>query len=228
MSGFHKLTVAVALAMALVLVGCQPSGNGEQAAARDDSTPGTEPESAASDPGAASGGAAAVDAPAAYEGTPADPAAAKADAFLKEQTSPGKPGAPITIAYKVLGSAIVGQPLPIELRISSSITDRPIEVSYHIDDSASMLFPESQARRMQVRLARGDGPAARQVTVVPLREGRLYLNILAEVETSDGMMIKTMSVPISVGAGAIEPEVNGELVEGPDGEVVLSLPAEEN
>lgn len=228
MSGFHRLSVALSLAMALMLAGCQPSGNGEQAGARADSAPITDPESAAADPGAASGGAVAADAEDVDEGTVADPAAAKADAFLGEQRSPGKPGAPITIAYKVLGSAIVGQPVPIELEISSSITDRPIEVSYHIDDSASMLFPESQARRMEVRLTRGAGPAARQVTVVPQREGRLYLNILAEVETSDGMMIKTMAVPISVGAGAIAPEVNGELVEGPDGEVVISLPADEN
>ena len=228
MSGFHRLSIALSLVMTLVLAGCQPSGNGEQAAARDDGAPVTDPESTAADPGAAPGGAVTADAPAVDEGTLADPAAANAAASLGEQRSPGKPGAPITISYKVLGSAIVGQPVSIELEISSSITDRPIEVSYHIDDSASMLFPESQARRMEVRLARGDGPAARQVTVVPQREGRLYLNILAEVETSDGMMIKTMAVPISVGAGAIEPEVNGELVEGPDGEVVISLPAEEN
>lgn len=225
MPGFHRMTIA--LSLALLLAGCQPSGNGEQAESRD-STPAGGTPSAAEDAGAAQAGSLATDARAPDEGTATDPAAAKADAFLREQTSPGKPGAPITIAYKVLGSAVVGQPVPIELEISSSITDRPIEVSYHINDSDSMLFPESQARRMVVRLARGDEPAARQVTVVPQREGRLYLNILAEVETSDGMMIKTMSVPISVGAGAAAPEVNGELVEGPDGEVVLSLPAEEN
>lgn len=221
MSGFHRLVVALSLCAALLLAGCQPAGNDDQAAARDDRAPGTGA-SPPADAAAEAGGSASADSPT------ADPATANADEFLQQQTSPGKPGAPITIAYKVLGSAIVGQPVPIELEISSSITDRPIELSYHIDDSVSMLFPESQARRMEVRLVRGDGPAARQVTVVPQREGRLYLNILAEVETSDGMMIKTMSVPISVGAGAIEPEVNGELVEGPDGEVVISLPAEEN
>ncbi|MEX1265590.1 MAG: hypothetical protein WEA08_01625 [Woeseia sp.] len=224
MSGFYRLSIALLLVMA----GCQPSGNGEHATARDDSAPITDSQSAAADPAATSDPAVAADAQAVDDGMLTNSATAKADASLSEQRSPGKPGAPITISYKVLGSAIVGQPVLIELEISSSITDRPIDVSYHIDDSASMLFPESQARRMEVRLARGDGPAERQVTVVPQREGRLYLNILAEVETSDGMMIKTMSVPISVGAGTVAPEVNGELVEGPDGEVVISLPAEEN
>lgn len=228
MPGFYRLPVTPLLVMALLLAGCQPAGNGEQAASRDDSAPANDPRAAAADSGAAQDTAVTEDAPATGESTVPDPAAAKADAYLDEQASPGKPGAPITIAYKVLGSAIVGQPVPIELEISSSITDRPIEVSYHIDDSASMLFPESQAQRMEVRMTRDDGPAARQVTVVPQREGRLYLNILAEVETSDGMMIKTMAVPISVGAGADTPDVNGELVEGADGEVVLSLPAEEN
>jgi len=217
----HRLNIVLSLCTVLLLAGCQPVGNDEQADVRDDSSP-------AGGAAPAADAAGSPDARAGDERTAADPAAAKADAYLKEQTSPGKPGAPITIAYKVLGAAIVGQPVPIELEISSSITDRPIEVSYHIDDSASMLFPESQARRMEVRLARDAGPAARQVTVVPQREGRLYLNILAEVETSDGMMIKTIAVPISVGAGAAAPAVNGELVEGPDGEVVISLPAEEN
>jgi len=145
------------------------------------------------------------------------------------ETAAGKPSAPITIRYKVLGTAIVGQPVPIEVELSSSVSDRPITLSYSINDSASMLFPESQARRVDVRMAADGARASRQVTVVPQREGRLYLNVLAEIDTDAGRMIKTMAIPISVGPGAAPPpEHNGELQEDADGEAVESMPAEES
>ena len=41
-------------------------------------------------------------------------------------------------------------------------------------------------------------------------------------------MIKTMAIPIQVGSVPEKPEINGELVEGPDGETVISMPAKEN
>lgn len=142
--------------------------------------------------------------------------------------SPGKPLAPISIQYKVLGSAVVGQPVAVEVQVSSSLLDRPIEVSYFVNDADSMSFPESQPTRVELRVPGSKGTAARQVTVVPQREGRLYLNVTAEIETDAGRMLKSMAIPIAVGPGATVPEVNGELRETAEGETVLSMPAVEN
>ncbi|MEQ8204740.1 MAG: hypothetical protein RIA65_01090 [Woeseia sp.] len=142
--------------------------------------------------------------------------------------SPGKPGAPITIAYKVLGTPVVGQPVAVEVQVSSSLSDAPVRVSYFVNDVESMRFPESQSRTIELSAPADDGFAARQVTVIPLREGRLYLNVTAEVETSAGRMLKTMAVPIAVGQGVAEPVINGELRETADGETVISMPAREN
>ena len=66
------------------------------------------------------------------------------------------------------------------------------------------------------------------MTVIPQREGRLYVNVSAEVQTPGGMMIKSMAIPIQVGNAPKKPQINGELVEGPDGETVISMPAKEN
>ena len=127
----------------------------------------------------------------------------------------------------MLGSPLVGQPLAIEVQVSSPLSDQPIEVSYFVNDTDSMSFPESQPKRVELRVPASKGRAERQVTVVPLREGRLYLNVTAEIQTDAGSMLKSMAIPIAVGPGLAEPEVNGELRETADGETVLSLPAQE-
>jgi hypothetical protein len=64
--------------------------------------------------------------------------------------------------------------------------------------------------------------------VVPQREGRLYLNVSAEVETEGGTLLKSMAIPIQVGSAPRQQQTNGELKPDADGEPVISMPAEEN
>ena len=66
------------------------------------------------------------------------------------------------------------------------------------------------------------------MTVVPQREGRMHVNVSPDVQTDSGMMIKSMAIPVRVGDAPATPTINGELVEGPDGETVISMPAQEN
>jgi len=143
-------------------------------------------------------------------------------------TSPGKPSAPIFFRYEVLGTPIVGQPVSINVFVSSSVTDAPIKLFYRVNDASSMLFPESQAISAEFMMAPGDEPRAQQITVIPQREGRLYLNVSAEIETAGGTMLKTTSIPIQVGSAPPELKINGELVETPEGETVISMPASQS
>jgi len=143
-------------------------------------------------------------------------------------TSPGKPSAPIFFRYEVLSTPIVGQPVSINVFVSSSVTDAPIKLFYRVNDASSMLFPESQAIRAEFTMAPGDAPRAQQITVIPQREGRLYLNVSAEIETARGTMLKTTSIPIQVGSAPPELKINGELVETPEGETVISMPASQS
>jgi hypothetical protein len=152
----------------------------------------------------------------------------KPAAAIPTGISPGKPSAPISFRYAVQGTPVVGQPVAIDVFVSSSVSDAPIELFYRVNDASSMSFPESQAKRAELAIVPGDKPRAQQITVVPQREGRLYLNVSAEIETATGTMIKTTSIPIQVGSAPPELETNGALIETEEGETVVSMPASQS
>lgn len=155
-------------------------------------------------------------------------AASKTPASKSAAMPNGKLSAPINIDYSVLGTAIVGQPVAIELRLTSPLQDRPISLNYFVNDADTLMLGESQPAEIILSIPGERGTAARQVTVVPQREGRLYLNVTAEIETDNGIMLKSMSIPIAVGPAGNDAAVNGELRSAADGDTVVSMPAREN
>ncbi|HLT89965.1 MAG TPA: hypothetical protein VKZ85_03390 [Woeseiaceae bacterium] len=160
-----------------------------------------------------------------------DPAAgsgsADEEAAPAAATSAGKPAAPIAIDYDVIGTPVVGQPVGIDVRVRATSGDAPVRLSYRVLDPQSMTFPDTQARELALRVTQRE-PAVRQVTVVPQREGRLYLNVTAEVDTADGTLLRSIAIPVQVGsAGPARQEPGGILKQEPGGETVISLPADE-
>jgi hypothetical protein len=140
--------------------------------------------------------------------------------------SAGKPSAPISMDYEVLGKAFVGLPVAINVTVRATQDTGPIFVQYSINDASALLFQEGQVE--QRRYSDRSDLDMQQVVVVPQREGRLYINVSAEVQTPGGSMIKSMAIPIQVGNAPVQPQINGELKVGPDGETVISMPAQEN
>jgi hypothetical protein len=139
------------------------------------------------------------------------------------RASPGKPTAPISISYEVVGNPIIGQPVLINVKVRSE--EGPVSVQYGITDLSALMFQPGQVEGYQIPDPTVD--TAQQLSVIPQREGRVYVNVSAEVQTPNGPMIRTMAIPIKVGAAPDEPTANGELKEGPDGETVISMPAQE-
>ena len=156
------------------------------------------------------------------------PATANAKSPGNNAVTTGRPTAPISFRYEVQGTPIVGQPVSINVYVSSSETNAPITLFYRVNDATSMHFPESQALQAQFELDPGDEPQLQQVTVVPQREGRLYLNVSAEIETDRGIMLKTTSIPVQVGSAPPELETSGDLTETAEGEKVISMPASQS
>jgi hypothetical protein len=154
--------------------------------------------------------------------------AAAAVATAGSATSPGKPSAPITMKYEILGNPIVGQPVAINVYVRSTSGSQPVTLQYSINDSSALRFQAGQVERLQLTAKAERTASQQQLAVVPQREGRLYVNVSAEILTPNGSMIKSMAIPIQVGSAPQKPEINGELVEGPDGETVISMPAKEN
>lgn len=157
-----------------------------------------------------------------------DPAASAPSAGAAPATpplpSPGKLSAPITLDYSITGNPVVGQPVAVIVDVSSPLTDRTITLHYRMNEVGSMTFPESQAASTALVPRAGAELRSQQFTLVPQREGRLFMVVSAEVETDTGTMMKSISIPIQVGRGAAAPPA-GDIVEGTDGEVGISLPA---
>ena len=137
-----------------------------------------------------------------------------------------KPSAPISIDYEIIGTPVIGIPLSINVKVSSTL-NQPVRMNYRIIDTTSLMFTDAQAQSISLILVDSEAFATEQVTVVPQREGRLYLNVSAEIETELGMMAKVMAIPIQVGSLQPSLPLNGTITIGEDGEALISMPAKE-
>jgi hypothetical protein len=137
--------------------------------------------------------------------------------------SVSKPGAPFTMSYRIIGTPIVGSPVAIDLRIESTLGPQPVTVSYRIADVSAMVLHEAQPAKIRLEPAANEDFVLQRVTVIPQREGRLYLNVDASIETDDGVSSTAMAVPIQVGAGGRELQEQGEVGVDENGEAVRIL-----
>jgi hypothetical protein len=139
-----------------------------------------------------------------------------------------KPQGPVTIDYRIIGTPIVGQPLAIDIEVVSLVGDEPISLSYRINDSTAMELTEAQPADVAVIPNAGGGPSVQQVRLVPLREGRLFLNVSASVAVDGGTISSAIAIPVQVGSAPRQPEANGTVTTDDQGEAIHSLPASEN
>ena len=153
---------------------------------------------------------------------PATPTESAKPLFAYDGTV-SKPGAPFAMSYRIIGTPIVGSPVTIDLRVESMLGAQPITVDYRINDAAAMSLHEAQPDRVRIAPAENENFIVQRVTVVPQREGRIYLNVSASYETDEGSVSAIMAVPIQVGAGGPELRENGEVRQDENGEAVRVL-----
>ena len=140
----------------------------------------------------------------------------------------GKPRGPVKIDYRIIGTPVVGQPLTIEFAVKSNVDDQPVTLSYSSQDSTAMTFPESQQRRILLAFEGEERLAGQRVTVVPAREGRLFLNVTAQMQSDTGSLQTVIAVPIQVGAAPRQLQENGVVTTDGSGELIREMPASEN
>ena len=139
-----------------------------------------------------------------------------------------KPQSPVAIDYRIIGTPIVGQPLAIDIEVRSLLGPQPISLRYRINDSTALELTEAQPAEVSIAPTADDLPTVQQVRLVPLREGRLFLNVAASIDVEGGQVSTAMAIPIQVGAAPRQPGANGTLTTDENGEAVHSLPASEN
>ena len=139
-----------------------------------------------------------------------------------------KPQGPVSIDYRIIGTPILGQPLAIDLEVTSTVGPQAVTLSYRVNDSTAMEFMESQPSETTIAPSSDEGPSLQQVRLVPLREGRLFLNVSASVEIDGGTVSTSMAIPIEVGTAERQIEENGVITTDENGNPIHALPATEN
>ena len=134
-----------------------------------------------------------------------------------------KPGSPHSISYRIIGTPIVGSPVVVDLRVASSLGPRAVNLNYRINDATSMSFAESQPSSVNLEFADNEKSLQQQVTVIPQREGRFYLNVSVAFEDENGTTSTVTAVPIQVGTGGRELQEHGEVKTDENGELVRVL-----
>jgi hypothetical protein len=135
---------------------------------------------------------------------------------------------PVEITYRVIGTPIIGSPLALDLKFRSTLGDTAYKVTYRVNDATALQLPEGQSDTVSISPSAANEIVAQQVTVIPLREGRLYLNVAAIVETGEGSMQTVTAVPIQVGPAPRQATENGKVIIDEDGNRIRSLPAKED
>ena len=136
---------------------------------------------------------------------------------------PSKPGAPFAISYRIIGMPIVGSPLTVNLQIASVARSQPVTIDYRVNDTSSMMFAEAQPTTVRLEPAANEEFIVQQVTVIPQREGRLYLNVSIAIETDNGTLSTVTAIPIHVGNVSTAPIEHGVLELDEKGEAVRVL-----
>ena len=140
----------------------------------------------------------------------------------------GKPQGPVKIDYRIIGTPVVGQPVTIDLRVTSNVGDLPVTLSYASNDSTAMVLPETQQRTVSLAFVDDERVAGQQITVIPAREGRLFLNVTAQLQSDTGSLQTVTAVPIQVAAAPRELRQDGVVTTDKNGELVREMPASEN
>ena len=139
---------------------------------------------------------------------------------------PAKAGSPFSISYELIGTPIVGSPLTLNLTIASAFGPTPVEIRYRVNDSTALMLHEAQPESLQAEMTLNETSIEDRVTVIPQREGRVYLNVEAGVETTEGRISTTMAIPIHVGAVDTSLVEHGELETNEEGETTRVLTSE--
>ena len=153
---------------------------------------------------------------------------APAVTFTPDNDIVGKPSGPIAISYRIIGKPVVGQPVAIELQFDSSFGDQPVAVAYRINDTTAMRLADSQPESLTIAAGEDNGRRSQRVTIIPMREGRLYLNVSASVDSSEGSMGTVTAIPIQVGNAPRAIQENGAASTDENGNAIRALPADEN
>jgi hypothetical protein len=153
-----------------------------------------------------------------------EPVAAVKDkpADVTAQT-PGSPGNLFRVDYDIIGTPVVGSPVAIDLAITSLFGEEPVDLAFRIPDATALSMDPAQPRDLRRTPSSDDRTIRERVTVIPQREGRLFINVSASRTDDAGSLTSAISIPIHVGNVDTSIREQGELQTNEDGETTRVL-----
>ena len=137
--------------------------------------------------------------------------------------TPARPGTMFVVDYRIVGTPVVGSPVSIDLDIDSAFGDEPVEIAYQIPDATTLLMDEAQPRTLTRTPLAGERRISERITVIPQREGRLFINVRASRIDDDGSASTIISIPIHVGNVDTSLQEHGRLETDAEGETTRVL-----
>lgn len=140
--------------------------------------------------------------------------------------SPGKPTAPVSLAYEFLQAPAVGQPLTVRLSVTGGADVQPLDLGVGTRGALTLSKNTPSAMPLKAAASSAPGVMTQEIVVTPSDQGRSYLNVQVNGTWEGQPFTKAMSIPVQVGEGGPMLSTNGEIID--DGvEVLSSMPADQ-
>jgi len=104
------------------------------------------------------------------------------------------------IKYDVQGKPIIGQAVSVKLTFNGFIESQQIQIEFKVADPSSMTFSEAQVKKINLQYNENtkDNNLIQNVSVIPKKQGRIFLNVILSYEIEDGIVSIMKAVPIYV------------------------------
>jgi hypothetical protein len=138
--------------------------------------------------------------------------------------SPGKPGAPVELKFKVLTRPKVGETVDVEVALVPVSELERLQVSFQ--GSSGLSIHSGNAPDPFVRPAVGV-PLKHRITATANTDGIFYITATALADSSAGSLARSFSIPIIVGDGVAALPQKSMPPADATGERIKSAPAQE-
>ena len=141
--------------------------------------------------------------------------------------SAGKPGAPVEIAYTLVGKPRAGMPFEVEIRITTRGTVDEVRLDY--GTSEQMTLDRGMPQTLSLIKQKQGVPALQRVLVVPKGDGLHFLKVRVVTVAAGRTRMSGIAIPIGVGKYDDRSHLrrNGTLIEGVGGERAVVMRAAE-
>ena len=104
----------------------------------------------------------------------------------------------ISIDYEILNTPKINETVLVNLSISSADRTEEIHLSYQITIEEDLKFNENQLRDIKLTPKMDGTNHNLQISLIPLRKGRVFFVISATINYEKKSVGKTLSIPLNV------------------------------